>query len=297
MAIRRLFHQRGTLRAVPASQPKTAFVFSGGGNLGAIQVGQLRALIERGIVPDAVIGCSVGALNGAAIAANPTLEEVDRITEIWHHVARSDIFPSTGRGRGPWLYLRHAASAYGDHGLRRLIHQFLRFTRFEDAAVKFSVVATSLAEGVEHWFESGDVLLPLLASTALPGVFPPVDIDGTTYIDGGVVNNVPVSKAFEMNAKRVYVLDTTNVERQRPDPKRPYDVLMQAVSIARSHRFRSDCDRVPEGTDLIRMPSIDVGKLRFDDFSRSPELIRRAYEASRAFLDSLQPAPVQAEAV
>jgi NTE family protein len=295
MAIRRLFHQKGTLRVVPDPEPATAFVFSGGGNLGSIQVGQAKALIERGIVPDAVVGCSVGALNGAAIAGNPTIEEVDRIADVWRSLGRSDIFPSTGRGRGPWLYLRNGTSAYADHGLRRLISQFLRFNTFEDAVAKFAVVATSLADGVERWFDSGDVTLPLLASAALPGVFPPVDIGGHTYIDGGVVNNVPVSKAFQMKAKRVFVLDVTNVEREHHEAKRPYDVLMQAVSIARAHRFRIDSDQVPEGVEMVRMPSIDVGKLRFDDFTRSADLIERAYHASCAFLDA-RPAQ-EAEAV
>lgn len=273
--IRRLFH----------SKPRTAFVFSGGGNLGAIQVGQVRALMERGIVPDAVVGCSVGALNGAAIAGNPTLDEANRLSALWKSLTRDDIFPSTGRGRGPWLYVRNGASAYSDDGLRRLISQWLRFQRFEDAVARFSVVATSLRDGLEHWFERGDVTLPLLASTALPGAFPPVDIDGEPFIDGGVLNNIPISKAFEMRAKRVYVLDVGNVERETKTPKRPYEVLMQAVNIARAHRFRIECGQVPDGVEMIRMPSIDVGKLRHDDFSRSAELIERSYTASCAFLD------------
>jgi NTE family protein len=276
MTIRSLFHQK----------PRTAFVFSGGGNLGAIQVGQVRALLERGIVPDAVVGCSVGALNGAAIAGNPTLDEANRISQIWKSLTRDDIFPSTGRGRGPWLYVRNGTSAYSDLGIRRLIQQFLGFARFEDAKVRFAVVTTSLRTGAERWWETGDVRLPLLASAALPGAFPPVDIDGETYIDGGVVNNIPISKAFDMRAKKVYVLDVGNLEKERPAPKRPYDVLMQAVSIARAHRYRSERDNVPDGVEMVRMPSIDVGKLRYDDFSRSAELIERSYRASCSFLDS-----------
>lgn len=275
-AIRRLFHAR----------PRTAFVFSGGGNLGAIQVGQARALLERGIVPDVVVGCSVGALNGAAIAGNPVVEEANRLSALWTTLRREDIFPATGRGRGPWLYVRNGTSAYRDDGLRRLISTWLRFERFEDAVTRFAVVATSLRDGLEHWFERGDVTLPLLASTALPGAFPPVDIDGEPFIDGGVLNNIPVSKAFELRAKRVYVLDVGNVEREAKTPRRPYDVLMQAVNIARAHRFRIDCGRVPDGVEMIRMPSVDTGKLRYDDFSRSAELIERSYRASCTFLDN-----------
>jgi NTE family protein len=278
MSIRKLFHQK----------PRTAFVFSGGGNLGAIQVGQVLALLERGIVPDAVIGCSVGALNAAAIAAEPTVDQAVRLATLWKGLQREDIFPTTRRGRGPWLYIRNGASAYADDGLRRLIHKWTASAkRFEDFTARLCVVATSMRSGLEHWFESGDVTLPLLASTALPGAFPPVEIEGDTYIDGGVVNNIPISKAFELNAKRVYVLDVGNHEEERPAPKRPYEVLMHAVNIARAHRFRLEREHVPDGVEMIRMPTIEIGKLRYDDFSRSADLIERAYRASVLFLDSL----------
>lgn len=283
MAIRRLFH----------SKPRTAFVFSGGGNLGAIQVGQALALLERGIVPDVVIGCSVGSLNAAAIAADPSVDQAVRLATLWKGLHREDIFPSTGRGRGPWLYIRAGVSAYSDQGLRRLIATWTSTAkRFEDLAARLCVVATSLRTGLEHWFESGDLTRPLLASTALPGAFPPVDVDGETYIDGGVVNNIPVSKAFELGATRVYVLDVGNHEEQRPAPKRPYEVLMHAVNIARAHRFRIEREQVPDGVEMIRMPTVnlaaDIGRLRYDDFSRSAALIERAYRASVRYLDELE---------
>jgi NTE family protein len=275
MTVRNLFHEK----------PRTAFVLGGGGNLGAIQVGQLRALLERDIVPDAVVGCSVGALNGAAIAGNPTLDEANRIATVWKALSRSDIFSSTRRSHGPLAFIRNGVSAYTDQGLRKLIQQMLSFDSFDEATARFSVVATSLRSGIEHWFEKGELLGPLLASTALPGAFPPVDIDGELYIDGGVVNNVPISKAFEMKAKTVYVLDVGNLEKEARTPKRPYEVLMHAVTIARAHRFRTERDQVPDGVQMVRMPAIDVGKLRYDDFSRSAELIERSYKVSAAFLD------------
>ncbi len=276
MAIRNLFNHR----------PKTAFVLGGGGNLGAVQVGQLKALFTNGIIPDVVIGCSVGALNGAAIAGEPTLDEVDRLAELWKRLGREDIFPSSRLGRGPWMFVRNGLSAFSDHGLQKVLDGWLRFRLFEETAIPFWAVATSLRSGREHWFHSGDIRQPLLASTALPGVFPPVSIDGDTYIDGGVVNNVPVSKAYELKAKRVYVLDVGNLARERPDPKRPYEVLMQAVSIARASRLRIDQENVPEGVRMIRMPGVDTGKLRFDNFSRSAELIEKSYRASMGFLNA-----------
>ena len=102
--IRELFDHRRT--------PETAFVLGGGGNLGAIQVGQLRAMTERGIVPDVVIGCSVGALNAAAVAGNPTIQEVDRLVDLWANLTRNDVFPTSRMSRGPWLFVRNGLSAY-----------------------------------------------------------------------------------------------------------------------------------------------------------------------------------------
>jgi len=274
-----------TIRNLFGHRAGNAFVLGGGGNLGSIQVGQLRALFERGIVPDVVIGCSVGALNGAAIADDPSLDGVGRLELLWRGLSGKDIFPSSSLGRGPWRFVRNGLSAYEDSGVRQLV-SWLRFKTFEEAKLPFWVVATSLREGMEKWFNHGDVTGALLASTALPGVFPPVTIDGQDYIDGGVVNNVPISKAFELKARKVYVLDVGNLERERPTAKRPYEVLMQAVSIARAHRYRIERDNVPEKVELVRLPAPDVGKLRFDDFTRSPELIERAYHASKAYLDS-----------
>jgi NTE family protein len=274
MAIRHLFNHR----------PKTAFVLGGGGNLGAVQVGQLRALLENGVIPDVVVGCSVGALNGAAIAGEPSLQEVARLTDLWTRLSTQDIFPSSRFGRGPWMFARNGLSAFADHGLRRVIDGWMKYRTFEETTVPFWAVATSLRTGREHWFHSGEIRPPLLASTALPGIFPPVSIDGHNYIDGGVVNNVPISKAFELKAKRVYVLDVGLLERERPDPKRPYEVLMQAVSIARASRLRIDQENVPQGVQMIRMPGIDAGKIRYDNFSRSSELIERSYRASMGFL-------------
>ena len=283
MAIKELF-SRDRFQSVPTGGG-TAFILGGGGNLGAMQVGQLRALLERNIVPDFVAGASVGALNAAAIAGDPTVEETNRLADLWAKLGRNDIFPSPSRTRGPWLFIRHGLSAFSDHGLRGVLGEWMKFKTFEEAKVPFSAVATALSTGLECWFDRGDIVPALLASTALPGFLPPVTIDGEDYIDGGVVNNVPISKGFELGAKRVYVLDVGNFDRERKAPQRPYEVLMQAVSIARAHRYRTESIEIPDGVELVKMPVIDPGKIKFDDFSRSAELIERSYRVSAAFLD------------
>src|SRR5436305_382291 len=120
-------------------------------------------------------------------------------------------------------------------------------------AVPLHVVATSLRTGREVWFSTGPVIEAILASAALPGVFPPVELDGDAFIDGGVVDNVPMSRAFELRVPSVYVLHPGNFARPRPQPRRPVDVLLQAFSIARNHRFFSEADAPPEGVELIKL--------------------------------------------
>ncbi len=268
--------------------PKTAFVLGGGGNLGAIQVGMLRALISRGIEPDLIVGSSVGALNAVAIAGTPTAQGVDRLAEVWTGLRPDDIFPA-GRLTGPWMLLRRALSLCANDRLRAVIERCASFERFEDAQVQVEVVATSLRTGREHWFGSGPIIEPILASAALPAVLPPVEIDGEMFIDGAVVDNVPISRALHHGCERIYVLHVGNFDRPRPLPRRPIDVLLQSFSIARNYRFLAEASAdAPAGVEIFTLPGIDPGGLKRDDFSRTRELIERASQVSGAYLDDRQ---------
>lgn len=265
-------------------RPRTAWVLGGGGNLGSIQVGMLLALTDRGESPDAVFGCSVGSLNGLAMAADPTPEGVARLRTIWSELEEDHVFPSS-RVNGPWMLLRRGLSLYPDHGLRQLIHRCAPYPRIEDYPVQFECVATDLVTGRARWFDSGPVERPVLASCALPAAFPPVEIDGATYIDGGVIDNVPISRALFHGFDRVIVMHVGNFERPRPMPKRPIDILLQSFSIARNHRFGHDLAHAPEGVEVIALPSVNPGPTKRTDFSRAAELIERAHAAAAAHLD------------
>src|SRR5688572_1736515 len=133
------------------AEPRTAFVFGGGGNLGAVQVGMLQALVERGIRPDVLIGCSVGALNAAGFGASPDHDGVEHLHRTWLGTMTDNVFPA-GRLNGPWMLLRKATSLYANHKLRALIERSVPYERFEDAAVPVHVIATSLQTGRERWF-------------------------------------------------------------------------------------------------------------------------------------------------
>ena len=269
----------------PEPGPKTVFVLGGGGNLGAVQVGMLRALLERDIVPDEMVGCSVGAINSAALACDPSLDGVDRLEELWRNLDGETICPS-GRLSGLWLLTRKYRALQTNDGLRTVLRESLPVSRFEDTKIPLHVVATELTRGTEAWFDRGDIIEPILASAALPALFPPVEIGGQKYIDGAIVDNVPISRALTVGATRVVVLHVGNFERPRPEPKRPIDALLQSFSIARNYRFLAETRTPPDGVDVLVLPGLDPGNVRPNDFSRSRQLIDRAYALTASFLDA-----------
>jgi NTE family protein len=262
-----------------------AFVLGGGGNLGAVQVGMLRALVEHGIAADLVVGCSVGALNGVAYAQQPSLVGVGRLERLWASLDGRAVMPSG------WMptavqFARRGVAVHDNDGLRRTIAAALAVESFEDLAVPFECVATDLDAAREVWFATGPLVEPILASAALPSVYPPVEIDGARYIDGAVVNDIPVSRAVELGARRLYILHVGSFDRPLPTPRRPIDIAVQAYWIARRHRFNRDLATLPKGVEAVVLPPGDPPRIRFDDFTRSRELIDAAYAASTAVLDA-----------
>ncbi|HEX8037012.1 MAG TPA: patatin-like phospholipase family protein, partial [Ktedonobacterales bacterium] len=199
----------------------TAFVLSGGGARGALQVGALRALLEHGERPDVIVGTSIGAWNGAVLARNPTLTGVDELADIWHSVRSSRVMlgldlPPNSPSRAVVL-ARYATMAqrmaagqpsfYGDSGLRYFVGKIVGNDTFEQLALPLRVIATDLTHGTRTVFGSGPLEPPLLASAAIPGVFPPVRIGDALYVDGGAVDNASVETALMLGARRIFVLD------------------------------------------------------------------------------------------
>ena len=267
------------------TEGRTAFVLGGGGNLGAVQIGMLQALFERGMSPDLLVGCSVGALNAAAIAAQPSLDGVERLRRVWLDPTTWQVF-SSGKLTGPWQLFRKGRSMVSNDRVRRLIETTVKERRFEDFARPLHVVATSLNTGHATWFDRGPLVEPILASAALPAVLPPVEIDGESYIDGGVVDNVPISRAVSLGVERVIVLHVGNFARPRPNPQRPLDVLLQAFSIARNERFARESGTEYNGVEVIVLPGIDPGPIKRNDFSKTEGLIKRGHAATASYLDA-----------
>jgi NTE family protein len=262
---------------------QVAFVLSGGGNLGALQIGMMRALLEHDIRPDLIVGCSVGAINGAGLAEDPTLAGALRLERLWRALDGKELMPAG------WLpntvaIARRGEAIHENHGLRRHLEQSLTARTFEELAVPFQCVATDVVGVREVWFRSGPLIEPILASAALPAVYPAVEIDGVRYLDGGIVDDVPMSRAVELGARTLYVLQVGLFSRPRPEPKRPLDVAVQAYWIARHHRFKRELAAMPPDIELHLLPTGQTPSMRYNDFTRTSELISLAYEASSAYL-------------
>ncbi len=250
----------------------TALVLAGGGTRGAVQIGMLQVLTEHGFVPDRIYGSSVGAVNGVVFAGDPTREGVERMTEIWRGLTRDDVYPQ-GRLHGPWLYLQQRDSVYPNSGLRKVIENGIDFERLEDALVPVEVVATSLTDGQERWFTYGSAMDAVLASTAVPAIFPPVEIEGERFIDGGVVNNVPITRAIESGATRIVVLLCGPPMYAPSAPRRPVEAMLNALLISIHSRFARDMARLPPGVEVIVCSGEQSGTRDFDDFSTTESLI------------------------
>ena len=268
---------------------KTAFVLGGRGVLGTTQVGMLRALCDTGIRPDLVLGTSIGSINGAFVAADPTPAAVDRLARLWRTIRDEGDFQENP--------LKQAARAakYRTHfmssrPLRKLIEEHLGVGVIEDLAVPFQCVAAHIESSRARWFTSGPITPALLASCAVPGMFAPVEIDGQHFLDGGLVHSIPVGRALALGANEIYVLQVGRIEQSLQVPTKPWEVATVAFEIARRHRYHEEIDAVPDDVTLHVLPSGSSStpaiSLTQGSAARMEARAEQAYAASTAYLES-----------
>lgn len=267
---------------------KTAFVLAGGGSLGAVQVGMLKALLAEGVAADLVVGSSVGAINAAYFAAAPDREGIARLERIWLELRRNDIFPLTLADTllgllGRRDYLVPAGP------LRRLIESCLPYRLLEEAALPCHVVATDVLTGKEVILSRGEALPALLASAAIPAVYPTVSIDGLPLMDGGIASNTPISAAVALGASRVLVLPTGTPCALKTPPHGALATALHAINLLSMRQLVADVDRFASRCELIVLPPLCPQAVNAYDFSHSAELIERAERAARRWLqDGMQ---------
>lgn len=263
----------------------TAFVLSGGANLGAAQVGMLAALHEVGVQPDLVVGTSVGAVNGAWVAGGADIEELG---EVWRSLRRESVFPTRPLG-GLLGFLGRSDHLVPSSGIRRILRDHLRFDRLEEAPVPFHVVATDVLSGHDVLLSDGDAADAILASTAIPGVLPPVRIGGRQLMDGGVVNNTPISHAVALGADVIWVLATGYSCALARTPGSALGMALHAVTLAVHQRLAVDVERYEQRVDLRVVPPLCPITVAPTDFGRATELIDRAHGLTRDWLASTMP--------
>jgi NTE family protein len=271
----------------------TAFVLGGGGVLGAHEVGMLRALAESSVVPDVILGTSIGAVNGALFAADPSVEGVTRLTRLWLESNLTEM-NAAGLLRRAGTLARTRTHIQSLTAVRERLVAALPVTRVEDLQIPFQCVAASIERAAEHWFDSGDLADVVLASCAVPGVLPPVRIGDEHFIDGGIVNSIPVARAVALGARTIYVLQVGRLETPLQPPRWPWEVGLVAFEVARRHRFAHDLHSMPDGITLHVLPTGGsaapayndlAGQLRYRRIARTvTRQIETSYEASREYL-------------
>jgi len=290
-----LLNMRPELRQESQTPPRrVAFVLSGGGSLGAIQVGMLQALLEEGIKPDLLVGTSAGAVNAAWVAGLPHCDGVKDLAGIWCGLRRQDIFPLS-----PWAGARGLIGRTNhmipNEGLRALLDRHIPYQRLEDAEVPIHIVATDLKTGHAVILSSGPAVPALLASTAIPGVFPPVTIGRRELVDGGVADMTPIAAAIAQGATHVYVLPI-GYSWLRQERTNAIGMAMQALARVVEQRLHVEVAAFGHSADIRLLPTIDGPAVSPADFSRSPELISRAYRATKRYLSKPPPELKESEA-
>ena len=244
----------------------------------------LAELVDRGIRADRVYGASVGAINGAAYSGDPSPRGMKELERIWRSLSGEMIFPRT-IGQGPWTYFQQRPAVHPNTGLRRIIEEGLRFERLEDAEIPLEVVATSLTDGHERWLTSGPATEAVLASAAIPAMFPPVAIGDELLIDGGVVNNVPIARAIEHGAQRVYVLLCGPLRYRPRPPRRPVEAVLTGFFMAVHARFARELASLPPGVEVVVFSGGGDPSADYRDFSGSGDLIDAGRAEVTAVLD------------
>ncbi len=268
----------------------TAFVLGGGGLLGAVEVGMLKALLEAGVRADLVLGTSVGALTGALYAPDPGAGIVDRLVGLWQSAVETREVYGDGAVRQVTRAVRTGTHLHSSRPLRRRLAQELGDRTFADLAIPFQCCAASIERAAEHWFTEGRVVDAVMASAAVPGLLRPALVDGEHYLDGGIVNSIPVGRAVECGADRVFVLQVGRVDRPLRPPRKPWEVARVSFEIARRHRFNREMAELPSGVTAHVLPTgggspKDDRLLGYRDFGAVMRRIDEAHAAAAAYLE------------
>jgi NTE family protein len=264
------------------------FVLSGGASLGAIEAGMLRAVYEHGIAPDVIVGTSAGAVNGAYIASRPpTPDTATGLEALWRQMSTFQVFPPNPVTAVLGLVGEHDYLISND-GVKNQIEAHAGFTRMEDAAISFHVVATDVLNGQKVRISRGDAESAVLASAAIPGVFPSIEREGRRLVDGGVAENTPLTDAVELGADTIYVLPTGAPCQLAKPPRGAIPMLVHALSLLINQRLASDIEQYSKVVRVIVFPPPCPQTVQAWDFSQAATLIEQGYASASEVLSGKQ---------
>jgi len=261
----------------------TAFVLTGGGSLGAIQVGMLAELAAAGEQPDLLLGVSAGAINGAFLAHDPTSSNIQRMAQLWSRITTRDVLGFSWRSLLGLIGMRdHVADP---HRLRSLLDHELPCRRFDQTAIPLHIICAELVTGDQVVLSAGELIDAILASAAIPGVFPPVLLGGRTLVDGAVAAGSPISAALRRGAKRIVVLPCGFACADRVVSRRALGRAMHAITLLGSRQLRQDYEHHSESASIHIVPPLCPLERSCYDYSRGAELIARARESTRLWIE------------
>jgi NTE family protein len=261
---------------------KTAFVFAGGGSFGALHVGMLQALVEHGVTPNLIVGASVGAINGAYFAGDPTLDGVMRLGKIWKGIRRRDVFPIDWRAAASLLWRRDFLISSA--GLRRLLEAHLPYRRLEDARIPVHVVATNLLSGSVVILSRGSAADAIIASSAIPAAFAPVMIAGHYLVDGAITSNTPVRAAVALGAQRLVVLPTGFACALQDPPRGAVANALHALTLLIARQLVAELESLDKTIDFAIVPTPCPRAGSAYDFSNSAQQIATGLGMTRQWI-------------
>tara|TARA_Y100000590_G_scaffold135989_4_gene155643 strand:+ start:943 stop:1803 length:861 start_codon:yes stop_codon:yes gene_type:complete len=268
---------------VPRRKAKTIFVFSGGAVRGAAQIGMLKALCEAGIKPDAVVGVSIGAMNGFWFACNPQLGQVDELEKLWLQAVEEP--PISGNAlRRVASILRGKPSFDTGEKLRKFLEDNVPVEKLNQTAVPFHLGTTNASTGLIKWWNKGPSVDLLLASAALPGLLPAVQLgDNDYHLDGGVVSNIPLRKAVSLKPTKLVVLDVAS-RFLPPEKQTAISLMMIGFRAASAELSRQEWADVPKNVKVLHIALQDPDGDLDIDFQNVPDLIKEGENVARKVL-------------
>ena len=261
---------------------KTAFVFAGGGSFGAIQVGMLHSLVASGVSADMVVGSSVGAINGAYFAGNPTLKGVLELETIWRGLTRHDVFPITWRTLLGFIWRRDFLISH--EGIRKLLQDHMPYRNLQDAQLPIHIVTTDIVSGESVVLSAGSAIEAIVASTSIPGAFSPVPYKGRYLADGAISANTPVRVAVEKGARRLIILPTGYACASDKPPVGAVANALHALTLLVARQLVSDLEELPHDIEYCVVPPLCPLLGSPYDFSLTSEHIERSIRSTDKWL-------------